>query len=151
MRDVYIFDLDGTLADNTHRASHLNTRPIDWDAFFRDIGLDTPISFGAHFFRMLAEGRPDNCALAVLTARPERCRMQTSWWLRVHRLQPDHLLMRGDNDHRDDVDVKRDMLAELRERHKLRPVFALEDRAPIVRMYRDAGLICYHVADGGEF
>lgn len=34
MKSVYVFDIDGTLADLTHRLHHIQKQPKDWDAFF---------------------------------------------------------------------------------------------------------------------
>lgn len=39
-----IVDIDGTIANNTHRQNTLDTDPKDWDAFFSECHLDEPIT-----------------------------------------------------------------------------------------------------------
>ena len=41
MKPCYIFDIDGTLADGTHRIHHLAETPKNWDAYFAKCDADT--------------------------------------------------------------------------------------------------------------
>ena len=41
MNKVWVFDIDGTLADNEHRMHHLDGKK-EWDAFFAKQHLDEP-------------------------------------------------------------------------------------------------------------
>lgn len=150
-RPAYLWDLDGTLSDCSHRAHYLDSQPVDWDGFFKDILYDRPLEFAANLFRALAQYRPGKCALVITTCRPQRTHAHTALWLRIHKLQPDLLLMRDDSDRRVDVEVKHAMLQYIRERCRMTPVLALDDRAPIVNMYRSEGVPCYHVAAGGAY
>lgn len=43
MKQIVIFDIDGTLANAEHRVHHLQKEPKDWDAFFAGCTQDTPI------------------------------------------------------------------------------------------------------------
>ncbi len=43
---IAVVDIDGVLADATHRQHHLEGRPKDWDAFFAAVGEDPPIPRG---------------------------------------------------------------------------------------------------------
>ena len=36
---ISIFDIDGVLADATHREHHVTKKPKDWDAFFGEVGV----------------------------------------------------------------------------------------------------------------
>lgn len=148
-KSLYIWDLDGTLADYSHRAHHLNIRPVNWPLFFEKLIFDKPIAINMSLFRLLA--KQENGVTAICTARPDTYRDQTRLWLRMYKARPDILLMRKADDTRDDVLVKRDMLEELRTSYNLTPVLALDDRAPIVRMYREQGVPCFHVAEGGDY
>ena len=39
----YIFDIDGTIADLSHRLPHIQKTPKDWTAFFASVADDVPI------------------------------------------------------------------------------------------------------------
>lgn len=39
----YIFDIDGTIADLSHRLPHIQKEPKDWDAFFGCVADDAPM------------------------------------------------------------------------------------------------------------
>lgn len=43
MTRCYLFDIDGTLSDLTHRLHHIQKEPKDWNAFFDGCGDDAPI------------------------------------------------------------------------------------------------------------
>lgn len=40
---IYIFDIDGTLADLSHRLHFIQKKPADWDGFFAACSDDAPI------------------------------------------------------------------------------------------------------------
>ena len=39
----YIFDIDGTIADVTHRRHYVACKPKNWPAFEKKMHMDTPI------------------------------------------------------------------------------------------------------------
>lgn len=43
MTKAVIFDIDGTLADATHRLHHITRHPKNYDAFFAAVGDDSVI------------------------------------------------------------------------------------------------------------
>ena len=78
MSTLYFIDVDGTVANNSHR-EHLS-RSGAWDEFFSDrqIALDTPIEAAlAHFH----EGEFVHGDHVILTARPEFTKNATREWL----------------------------------------------------------------------
>ena len=42
-KPAIIVDLDGTVADLSHRLHHINGKHRNWDAFFAGVDKDTPI------------------------------------------------------------------------------------------------------------
>ena len=66
-------------------------------------------------------------------------------WLAKHNVPYDHIFMRASGDHRDDVEVKQDILNML---PKDRIAFTIDDRNRVVEMWRKNGLTCYQVAEG---
>lgn len=108
-RSLAVFDVDGVLADVTHRLHHLQARPQRWERFFQAADRDPLLEEGAERLR---------AALAVhdvvyLTGRPERTRRLTERWFARHDLPTGPLLMRADDDHRPARWMKREVLRRL--------------------------------------
>lgn len=108
-RPVAVFDIDGVLADVTHRLHHLQSRPKDWDAFFSAACADPPLPEGISRCRELAL----TCEVVYLTGRPERCRRDTRHWLTRQGLPEGRLGMRADGDRRPARLAKPDQLRRI--------------------------------------
>jgi phosphoglycolate phosphatase-like HAD superfamily hydrolase len=93
---VVVFDIDGVLADVSHRLHYVRQRPKDWDAFFAAAGDDAVLEPGRERARQAAAEH----ALVYLSGRPERLRQVTEDWLARHELPPGLLLLRPDRDRR---------------------------------------------------
>lgn len=93
---VAVVDIDGVLADVSHRLHHVAKRPKDWDAFFAAASRDPVLPEGLAVARELAE-RYD---LTYLSGRPERCRRDTERWFQKHEIPAGELLLRRPNDRR---------------------------------------------------
>lgn len=141
-----IVDLDGTLADCSHRRHHVENGKKDWPAFFAGIAHDEVnrtvlqvVQFYAGFHVVL-----------FVTGRGEENRDVTEAWLREHVpafATKSRLLMRRAGDRRSDVDVKAELYRECIDgRYDVRLV--LDDRNSVVKMWRELGLECWQVAEG---
>jgi len=97
---VILFDLDGTLADNSHRQHFLVDDKKDWDAFFEAQDRDTPNGPIVTLYRILVESQKHD--VFVVTARPERYRLKTERWFEDHEIPLARMLMRIDGDRRSD-------------------------------------------------
>uniref|UniRef100_A0AAU2UY21 Polynucleotide kinase PNKP phosphatase domain-containing protein n=1 Tax=Streptomyces sp. NBC_00003 TaxID=2903608 RepID=A0AAU2UY21_9ACTN len=95
-RPLAVFDLDGTLADSSHRQRFLDRKPRDWDAFFAAAPADPPLAEGVALCREAA----GECEVVYLTGRPERCRKDTLAWLAEQGLPAGALHMRRNDDRR---------------------------------------------------
>jgi len=141
---LYVFDIDGTIADLTHRLHHIKDAPKDWNAFFEGCKDDEPI----HAVLRLAKELVNSPHIDVefWTGRPERCRVDTMAWLKRHGIfvTPAELRMRKDGDFRPDYEVK----AEYLDLCVGTPTLIFEDRAPVVEMWRSKGLHVAQVAEG---
>lgn len=137
----YVFDLDGTLADLTHRRHHVEGEVKDWRAFFAACVDDAPIE---HTLDLLYTLHSAGQRVEVWSGRSDEVRDQTRAWLRAH-LVPDDvvLLMRTAGDHRPDDEVKREFL-----RGGGVPDMVFDDRRRVVEMWRREGVPCAQVADG---
>ncbi len=151
--DCYIFDIDGTIADLSHRLHHIQGETKNWDAFFDACSGDKPIS---HVLD-LAHHLSGDTDIVFVTGRAERCREATASWLKAHlpngagwdwsedfKLD---LYMRADGDHRHDNVVKSELLDRILA-DGYRPLMAFEDRDQVVKMWRERGIPCAQVAEG---
>lgn len=145
-REEYVvFDLDGTLADITHRLHYIESDPKDWFGFFTACDLDAPIK---PFIR-LAMKLADHYTIEIWTGRSEEARLKTENWLERHHLSwlsGKYLRMRRKGDHRPDVALKGAWLDALPITG--RPFMAFEDRSSVVEMWRSRGIPCCQVARG---
>ena len=145
---IYIFDIDGTIADATHRLHFIQDHvPRKWDEFFAGTIDDAPKFAVIDVLSALYAVGHD---IWYWSARPEHTRKMTLTWLNTFGLYPcmDDLRMRPDGDRRHDDILKEEWLHSLsvEERSRLAGVF--EDRARVAEMYRRNGVTCFHVARG---
>lgn len=141
---VVLFDLDGTLADNAHRQHFLATGKKDWNSFFETQIDDTPNAPVVALYQALFAS--DRFEVIIVTARPERYRQLSESWLRLRDIPFNRVIMRADGDRRGDDVIKREMLADLR-REGINPIFVVDDRTSVVRMWRSEGITCFQCAD----
>ena len=103
-----LFDIDGTIADVTHRRGFLSGEKPDWSKFNGAMGDDTPNSPVCGLYKILwKSGAYD---LFLLTGRHEKHRKITEQWLICNEIPFSKVLMRKDKDNRADHIVKEEML-----------------------------------------
>ena len=145
MRKYVVFDIDGTVAEMGDRKKYLLSKPIDWEAFYEDQFDDKVIAPIAKLVSIMKDSGHD---IVFCTGRKEKARGKTSAW--IHRHLNAHnmmLLMRADDDNRSDDVAKPELLAA----HGLSPenvLFIVEDRARVVKKWRELGFMCLQCADG---
>lgn len=134
-RPAVIFDMDGTLADVSAIRHYVAQAPKDFDKFHAESVNCPPHEWVAESARNLSRAGYD---ILVVTARKHRWRHQTAWWLGMHNIPSDALFMRADGDQRKDVEVKRDILASIREVWDV--VYAYDDNPAIIALWRSEGI-----------
>lgn len=139
-----IFDMDGTLADVTHRRVHLAPPKKNWKAWNEGIARDTPRPELVHLAQMYAR---EGFEIIICTGREEIYREITASWMREHDVPPGPLYMRATKDYRGDDVVKAELLVRIRS-DGFDPKIAVDDRDRVVGMWRQAGLICLQCAEG---
>lgn len=142
----YIFDLDGTICDCSHRIHHIQSEKKDWDSFFADCHKDAPISHVVGLARALYY-HAEWVKIVYVSGRSDQCRKQTEQWLRTNALPHGPVYMRKEGDHRDDDVIKIELLAQLRA-DGFEPIMAFDDRNRVVAAWRAAGIPCAQVAEG---
>ncbi len=148
---IYIFDIDGTIADISHRLHFIKQEPADWRAFFAACVDDEPINDVIALARDL---RDCGHVIVIITGRSDECLNATLLWLRKHNFPTPGKVpfMRKAGDYRPDHLVKSELLDQLITEwfvpnyYKIAGVF--EDRKQVVDMYRARGLRVFQVADG---
>lgn len=154
--DTIIFDIDGTLADVSHRRHHLKGAKPNWGRFFDEMVNDPPLADVCLLAELLGDHPLVNqgaIKLFLFSGRPETHRKQTEDWLLTHARsyfeKAEALLMRAEGDFRADTIVKREMLQAIRgQGYDVRLV--VDDRPSVVQMWKDEGLtVLAH--DSGEW
>lgn len=147
MRFVYIFDIDGTIANIEHRLPLITGENKDWDLFYQMMYNDKPICDVVQTLRRLKNTGAD---IIFITGRPDKYMKETEEWLRRYtEISKPMLIMRKNGDHREDYIVKKELYEKF-----IKPFFTIhtlgvfEDRKQCVDMWRSLGLTCYQVADG---
>jgi phosphoglycolate phosphatase-like HAD superfamily hydrolase len=147
----YVFDLDGTLADLTHRLHYIQGETKDWRGFFAACGDDKVILPVASLLRHLRDGTTDGAtnsyAIIIMSGRSSECREATERWLDDNYLPYTAVYMRQEGDHRPDFTLKQDLLSELLT-DGYEPIMFFDDRDSVVNMWRSKGYTCAQVASG---
>jgi predicted kinase len=142
-KPALLVDIDGTIANTDHR-SHL-AKTKQWELFFERQLYDTPNTDIIDLYKALAHVY--DLDVLLLSGRPEHYRSVTVNWLTQHNIPYRMLLLRPDNDVREDYIVKQAIYQQ-----SIAPYYAvryvLEDRTTVVAMWRSLGLRCLQVADG---
>jgi phosphoglycolate phosphatase-like HAD superfamily hydrolase len=132
-RPLAVFDVDGVLADVRHRLHHLESRPKNWDAFFRDAAHDPPLAEG---IALCVESAKD-CEVVYVTGRPEHCRRDTVAWFARHGLPEGRLSMRRHGDRRPARMAKPQLLRTLARDRTVAVV--VDDDEQVCTAYEEAG------------
>lgn len=133
VRPLAVFDIDGVLADVTHRLHFLEHRPKDWDGFFAAAPADPPLAEGV----VLAQEAAGDCEVVYVTGRPEQCRRDTVEWLRRHGLPEGRLEMRRGRDRRPARLAKPELLERIARDRVVAVV--VDDDAQVCDAYERAG------------
>ena len=145
---VVVCDLDGTLCDTTWR-QHFVRKPKgekDWDSFFAGI-FEDPIR--QDIYDMVRRFTYDGYTIVFVSGRSEKYREVTLNWMANHGINCPILLMRAENDRREDTVVKLDIMNTFLVKEDI--VAVLDDRPSVIRMWREQGLNVIDVGTGEEF
>ncbi len=143
-RDLVLVDMDGTLADVTHRLHYIKSAKKDWKRFFQCMHEDPPNQVVMEWVRNLAP----EYRVVIVTGRPDLYRQQTIDWLARHDVCYDAILMRREGDHRPDYVVKKEVLGSV---DRERVAFVIDDRPNVCDMWRECGLRTIQVSAGESY
>ena len=139
---LIICDIDGTVADNSHR-THLIEGPgkKDWEAFYDPnlLAKDPPLLVACGILNKIVHNPKMN--LHFLTGRPERTRAATVvWFHKIFQNFTTPIAMRPDGDHRKAHVYKDDMLQLIWRRYSGEPMLIIDDDMRNAEMYQKYGL-----------
>ncbi len=133
--DVYIFDIDGTLAHHNNARS-----PYDW----KKVGNDT---VDVNVSNQLKFHYEKGHKVFILSGRDAICRTETEKWLNDNNIMYHELYMRDKNDSRKDTIIKREIYENnIKDKFNVRVIY--DDRNSVVEMWRSLGLKCFQVQEG---
>src|SRR5690606_4940857 len=142
MARIVLCDLDGTLSDTRHRERFVTQDPPDYDSFYAAAGGDAPIRPVIEVVNALASA---GFEIHITTGRRDDTRAVTERWLADNGVTYHRLVMREYHDLTPDDELKKRWYeAEYKD---LDVLCVLEDRNRVVKMWRELGLVCLHVAD----
>jgi hypothetical protein len=124
-------DLDHTLADASWRDDHRG----NWDEYYAMSANDKAVT---QMVQLLAALRLRTKIICV-SARPEKWRTLTTYWLLKYNILVDELLMRPDNDYRKSPELKL-ALSEPYWKSDPNAVIAIDDREDVLAAYGSVGI-----------
>jgi len=148
MKDIIIWDLDGTLACGKHRLHLLPTEDLhlteSWEEFNLASWADNPIQDN---IRLMQELHKAGYITVILTGRSDIARDMTEDWLDKHGIQYDHMKMREATDNRKDTVIKEEYLRKL---GLDRILCCFDDLPQVASHMRSLGLTCHLVTEYTE-
>jgi predicted kinase len=141
---IYLCDIDGTLADISHRSPYDTAKCLDDD-------------LNLHVADLIKTLKKQGENVVYFSGRSDKFRRQTGEWLWKHGLLVaedegrECLFMRQDGDNRKDSVVKRALFENhIEGRYNVKGI--IDDRPQVIRMWRyELGLPVFDVGDGIEF
>lgn len=141
------FDIDGTLADVSHRVHLWRQKPKNWSMFKSEMVNDAPIEQICTIAReMVSTGHQ----IILCSGRGEDTREWTEQWLHDQGIHWEKLYMRLANDYRGDDIVKKELLDQIVVDFGKKPDIVFDDRPRVVKMWRANGVFVADVYQGTE-
>lgn len=141
---ILFCDIDGTVADITHRRKFVEGKPKNWPAFEKTMHLDSPVAEIINAVNILYAAE---WTVYMVSGRGEQSREVTEKWLHDNGVKYHQLRMRAKGDYRADNIVKQEILNGFRE-EGVNPTVVFDDRNQVVEMWRENGIPCVQVAPG---
>lgn len=142
-----VVDLDGTLADVEHRKHLIKGPKKNWKAFHEACARDHPNPWCVALIRALLKA---GIGIQLVSGRSREVQAETEAWLEKLFPRKDRIvlvLLRAGGDFTPDTELKR---AWLKSFGKHRVLFAVDDRARVVKMWREEGVVCLQCDDWEE-
>lgn len=142
MKKAIVFDLDNTIADNSHRVHLIKTQPPDWDGFYMACLTDKVIRQTWMVLTALRE-QFKNCTFIACTGRSSKYLSPTEAWMKMYQVPYDEIFMRTEGDRRPDYECKADMMDEIMREYEILMVF--EDKPKVCDEWEKRGAFVYRI------
>lgn len=145
-KSIVIFDIDGTLADITHRRHFVEgVKKKNWVKFNQAMVDDVPKNDIVALYNALY----NKYHVIVVSGRTDDFRLVTEDWFKKWHIPLNELYMRRFGDYRADSIIKEEILHKLQAKgYKIQ--FVVDDRDQVVKMWRSHGITCLQ-CDYGDF
>jgi len=140
-REAWIFDVDGTLVDVDPILDILLGQDRASESFKKNYDAFHKASINCNPHKDVVDMVWEVCDtldIIIVTARKEKYRGLTSKWLKMHNVPNDALFMRKDDDHREDYEVKKDILDHINEYWEVK--HAVDDNPSIIKLWEENGI-----------
>ena len=148
-----VFDIDGVLADCSHRLKYIHGKDKDYDKFYSDEEImkdrlilditDIIIALG-NFDDYTGVDEEDQTRIIFVSGRNRKCLSSTIRWLETNLnvcINEDNLFLRSENDWRPAYQVKEDLIKDHIGFKNI--LFAFDDDDQVNEMYKKHGVMCY--------
>jgi hypothetical protein len=144
MKGTLFCDIDGTVADLTHRRKFVASKPKNWVAFEKTIHLDAPIQT---IIDAVSTLYTSGWTVVMCTGRGGQNKQITLDWLAQNGVPHHAIYTRAEKDYRRD-DIIKEELYEQACLDGYVPDVVFDDRNQVVEMWRRIGVPCVQVAEG---
>lgn len=141
---IIVFDIDGTVADVTHRRQFVATKPKNWAAWNAGMSRDPVHEDIKSIYDVF---KASGARIIFCSGRGDETRAVTERWLANNGFEFEALFMRRERDYRQDSIVKVELLAQIRQWHG-EPYIWFDDRNQVVDAIRAQGVRVLQVAPG---
>lgn len=146
---IYVFDIDGTIANNEHRGHLLPSSDLhltsSWKDYNKACSGDSPIIPMINMMNTLAE----LSTVYIMTSRSDEVEWMTLEWLQDNDIKYDSIYMRSRHDNRKDYKIKEEWLNEVSDGDKSNVVI-FEDNPQVIKHLRGCGYTVMAVCEYEE-
>lgn len=146
---IYVFDIDGTIANNEHRSHLLPSIDLHLTSSWRDYNKacsgDSPIIPMINMMNTLAGLSP----VYIMTSRSDEVECMTLDWIQDNDIEYDGIYMRSRFDNRKDYIIKEEWLNDLCGGYK-KNVIIFEDNPHVIKHLRSIGYTVMSVCEYKE-
>lgn len=146
---IYVFDIDGTIANNEHRSHLLPSSDLhltsSWKGYNKACSGDSPIIPMINMMNTLADLSP----VYIMTSRSDEVEWMTLEWLQDNDIEYDSIYMRSRHDNRKDYKMKEEWLNEISGGDKSNVVI-FEDNPQVIKHLRSCGYTVMAVCEYEE-